>query len=432
LISGPEQEQLFDTSVPEVAGPVFTDQVYSDAELIRHLPLAPDAKPEEGGTLRLVLLEGLDPAPRIEFSPGERLSIITGDNGLGKTFLLDCAWWSLTGDWAEQQAMPRLNSKHGDPTITFEIAGKRAIEQKKRIRFDRTTQSWPEPKDRPTIPGLIIYARVDGSLAVWDPVRHSIAQRGRTEPLKFKRDEVFYGLEGRIEGLLRDWVAWQRNPDPAQFEIFKHVLRRLSPPDLGPLVPDQPTRLAGQPREVPTIRHHFGVVPVTQESAGVKRIVTLAYLLVWVWSEHRVYSNLARKVPQRNLVLLMDEVEAHLHPKWQRVVPPALLDVTNILSKEVRAQVIVATHSPLVLASCEQHFSDRTDKLYHLQLKSGNVTFRERPFVRYGRVDEWLTSDIFELTEARSSEGGTPLSRRESCWNRISRVLRRSRLLASR
>lgn len=31
---------------------------------------------------------------------GERVNLLTGDNGLGKTFLLDLIWWILTGDRA--------------------------------------------------------------------------------------------------------------------------------------------------------------------------------------------------------------------------------------------------------------------------------------------------------------------------------------------
>ena len=33
----------------------------------------------------------------VEFAP--RVNLITGDNGLGKSFLLDSAWWVLTGAW---------------------------------------------------------------------------------------------------------------------------------------------------------------------------------------------------------------------------------------------------------------------------------------------------------------------------------------------
>jgi predicted ATPase len=408
FITREEVGELFGTTEPDATQPAFTEDVYSDAELLRFLEPAPDSKPEEGGTLQFLGLDGLGPTQNLEFNPGERLSIITGDNGLGKTFLLECAWWALTGQWAEaeQQVYPRVEARRNNTAISFEIAGKR-LAQKKTIKFDWDTQSWPAPPDRPTIPGLIIYARVDGSFAVWDPARHATrSDPPRTAVLRFTRDQVLRGFEGKIEGLLRDWVTWQRNPDPTIFEVFRRVLRRLSPPDMGPLTPGDPIRLPFEPREMPTLLHRFGQVPIIHESAGVRRIVTIAYLLVWAWNEHRIYSGLAKKAPQDKMVVLIDEMEAHLHPKWQRIVLPALLDVTNILAKNVQAQIIVATHSPLVLASVETSFSDATDKLFHLHLTSnGQVTFKDINFVRYGRIDEWLTSDLFELTQPRSSEG---------------------------
>jgi hypothetical protein len=173
-----------------------------------------------------------------------------------------------------------------------------------------------------------------------------------------------------------------------------------------PLEPGEALRVPGESRAIPTLRHNYGVVPFTNESAGVKRIVTIAYLLVWAWSEHQVYSALAKKAPQEKMVVLIDEMEAHLHPKWQRVVLPALLDVATILSRTIQPQIIVSTHSPLILASVETRFSADSDKLYHLQLTgSKGVNFDEVPFIRYGKVDDWLTSDLFELRSARSREG---------------------------
>src|SRR5439155_13849070 len=152
-------------------------------------------------------------------------------------------------------------------------------------------------------------------------------QSARAGQLLFTRDQVLHGLNSRIEGLLRDWVNWQQSQEADTFNTFKQVLRRLSPPDMMPLDPGEPVRVPGESRAIPTLRHNYGVVPFTNESAGVKRIVTIAYLLVWAWSEHQIYSALAKKAPQEKMVILIDEMEAHLHPKWQRVVLPALLDV---------------------------------------------------------------------------------------------------------
>jgi hypothetical protein len=254
---------------------------------------------------------------------------------------------------------------------------------------------------------------------VWDPVRHNDAGTSSGEPpsslLLFTRDQVLNGLGDKIEGLIRDWVRWQNSRDQSTFKMFCTVLERLSPPDMSPLKPGDPLRLPGDARDIPTLVHDYALVPFTNESAGVKRIVTIAYLLVWAWNEHRVYSNLAKREPQNNIVIMIDEIEAHLHPKWQRVVLPALLDVVKVLGTEVKPQMIAATHSPLILASMESEFSDEVDKLFHLYLENSKaVRFEETTFVKHGTVDAWLTSEIFELKQARSQEGESALEQAKS------------------
>ena len=101
-ITNAEQERLFDLQIPS----------YSEADLFQIAPISwqdlrseigqpPDAPLEEGGTLAYLELKSVGPATRLVFEPAERVSLVTGDNGLGKTFLLECAWWALTGQWAE-------------------------------------------------------------------------------------------------------------------------------------------------------------------------------------------------------------------------------------------------------------------------------------------------------------------------------------------
>src|SRR5258708_11722213 len=125
-------------------------------------------------------------------------------------------------------------------------------------------------------------------------------------------------------------------------------------------------------------------------SAGIKRIVTLAYLLLWAWHEHIVNSALIREEPQRSIVLLIDEMEAHLHPFWQRIIVPAIIKVVQALSEEVSTQVILATHSPLVLASVEPLFDEDQDSLFRLHLddEENTVQLQTLPFVKRGRADQ--------------------------------------------
>ena len=49
--------------------------------------------------LKQLKLTNVGPAPGMELAFGPRLNLLTGDNGLGKSFLLDIAWWALTRRW---------------------------------------------------------------------------------------------------------------------------------------------------------------------------------------------------------------------------------------------------------------------------------------------------------------------------------------------
>ena len=56
--------------------------------------------------LQSVHLRDVGPAAEMAWELGSRLNLITGDNGLGKSFLLDVAWWALTRTWAREPVVP--------------------------------------------------------------------------------------------------------------------------------------------------------------------------------------------------------------------------------------------------------------------------------------------------------------------------------------
>jgi len=108
--------------------------------------------------------------------------------------------------------------------------------------------------------------------------------------------------------------------------------------------------------------------------------------------------------PLRRMIVIVDELEAHLHPKWQRIVLPALMSVGGLLSSDLSMQIISATHSPMILASMEAEFNAESDVLYHLFGEGPVVKLEGTPFVKYGDVSGWLTSPLFGLRHARSRE----------------------------
>ena len=333
---------------------------------------------------------------------GERLTLIAGDNGLGKSFLLDTGWWALTGTWAGRPAYPFAPGGSVQPRIEYKIQNATGQQLSGESAFDWTTHTWPQSNSPPSVAALSIYARVDGSFAIADDTRARVKTSAPKSLTLFTTREVWDGKAGEIEGLIRDWVTWQLSPDSSPFTMLSRVLEHLSPEDIGPLIPTDPIRIPGDPRRIPAIKHVYGEVPILFASAGVQRILQLAYLIIWSWQEHLLAAQQTGTQPLRKMVIVVDEVEAHLHPKWQRLVLPALMTIGKLLSEQLEIQVIAATHSPMVLASVEDDFSEESDLLVHLSLVDGLVNLETLDFYKYGDVSSWLTSPVFGLSHARS------------------------------
>ena len=361
--------------------------------------------------LEHLALTHVGPADALQLSPGPRLNLVAGDNGLGKTFLLDVAWWALTQTWPNLPALPNREAA-ALPSIRYGIRPLVGQSVRHTSKYDFAAQGWPVRQLRSPSDSLALYARVDGSFAIWDPARtkdHLLSgAAGQPASRCFTPADVWNGLESQgavlCNGLLRDWAMWQARR-PELFSALTEVLATLSPSSDEVIRPGELTRVSVEDvREVPTIELPYGTVPVTHASAGMRRILALAYLLVWAWSEHEATAKLTRREPTRRFVLLIDEVEAHLHPQWQRSLLPALLAAVEHLRGDIDVQVMASTHAPLVLASVEPVFDEARDRVFAFGLHEARVSIREVPWAKQGDVVGWLTSGIFGLEQARSRE----------------------------
>jgi predicted ATP-binding protein involved in virulence len=90
-------------------------------------------------------------------------------------------------------------------------------------------------------------------------------------------------------------------------------------------------------------------------------------------------------------IILIDEIELHLHPSWQIEI------ISQLRSTFPNCQFIVTTHSPLVISSIKD-FDD--EKLFPLQ--NGNIiNHTEAP---YGKQVQDLLRSIFDLKTVRNIE----------------------------
>lgn len=393
-----------------------------------------------------------------------RINLFTGDNGLGKTFFLDVAWWAMTRRWPAYTALPGQFREPPEISVTYTTKGLATATECS--QYVPIRESWSRTSSHSPFQGVAVYVRANGSFLLWDFERsqwreayddpetdvlsdlnkipadqwqeshfmlimsrlmpsllENVAGPGRHSVFEFSDSEVWDGIEGsrifergetvKCSGLLHDWVLWQARNDRAWQRLVR-ALRVMSPSPDELLTPGPPCRMSGGgDRDIPTLQAPGGrSEPILLASSGVRRIVSLAYLLVWAWEEHeRAAIHIGRK-PTRQVVLLVDEIEAHLHPRWQRTILRTLLEVMSDMTGEsIDVQVLATTHSPLVLASLEPHYDPERDALWKLDVVDGEVIVARDEWYRRGDANMWLTSDVFDMASSRSLEAEQAIER---------------------
>jgi len=136
-----------------------------------------------------------------------------------------------------------------------------------------------------------------------------------------------------------------------------------------------------------TVRKHDEVLDVTQLSAGEKALLTLV-------------SDLARRLSMANPrtqeprlgggIVLIDEVDLHLHPRWQRMLLPSLERTFP------NCQFIVTTHSPQVISNV------KPECIYLLERTQEGEIIARRPEASFGLDSNRILEDLMGVDERPS------------------------------
>ncbi len=391
--------------------------------------------------LKKLHLKGVGPAPEMEVEFAERLTVITGDNGLGKSFILDAVWFALTEEPFGEDILVKAPEKNEPTEEQPSISLVYAEGAKKILKFHHRGLAWASENgqsrtDFPNIGGPLIYLGTENNIAIYDPIRPANKTalcsiytpdeiRNGTPETPFNLNNINANISGvffrenriKINGYLIDLTNWLHEKQEPYTEI-QRILIILSEDVQNPLALTIARRIPNlqQPKMIPHLNTEMGEVPVTLTSAGILKILSLAYMIVNCWQEHKFAANIQGIEHSKALVLLIDEIETHLHPKWQRKILAAVLEVAKAITDDegFQVQVICTTHSPIVLTGIEPHFDPAIDKLLDLQLtpgahgEPGTVELREVDWYKRGTVGNWLTSDMFNVSE-RSPEAEAAL-----------------------
>jgi hypothetical protein len=141
------------------------------------------------------------------------------------------------------------------------------------------------------------------------------------------------------------------------------------------------------------VTKHHRSTPLADTSDGYKSTTTwMLDLMSW----HLLFSPRARADSLRGIVLL-DEIEQHLHPRWQRYI------VSRLRRSFPQIQFIATTHSSLCAAGSAD-LSDEECALYRMvfSVRDRSIVAEDIALPWGLKADQILTSEAFGLTETRN------------------------------
>lgn len=136
-----------------------------------------------------------------------------------------------------------------------------------------------------------------------------------------------------------------------------------------------------------------GEVPIEAVSQGTQSLI--GWISIMLQRLYDVYGD-SQQPRKKPALVMVDEIDAHMHPAWQRTIAPHLMKLfPNI-------QFIVTTHSPLIVGGV------KPDTVVRLRRDEANpariVADRPGLDIRRWRADQILTSPLFDLPTTLAPE----------------------------
>ena len=347
----------------------------------------------------------------MEFQP--HLNVLVGCNGAGKSTILDAI--ALMLSWAisrvqglqkKRNSISEEDIKIDEPNASIEISliddnqqvkwlvGKRRQGSSASLNFsDCALLNKYVEKIQASI--IATKGKTDIPIFVFYPVGRAVTKIS----LKPRQNQTFDLMEAYDQALIGSstfmaFFQWFReredlenesrkflshsqdfSPDP-QLEAVRSALKQFLPDFENLNVRRNPLRMEIQKRGQ--------FFTINQLSDGEKCLIAMV-------------SDIARRLAIANPIgnplegkgiVLIDEIDLHLHPKWQRMIMPQLVKVFP------HCQFIVSTHSPHVLTHVQP------DNIFLLTQTLDNITVTQ-PRASYGKTVDRILEDLMGLDTTR-------------------------------
>jgi len=378
----------------------FIDELIEQVETQRNT-ITPQDHPIVPAAITRVELRNIGPFTEAALDFSKPWTVLLGNNAAGKSTLLRAIVLALSGTDTEARDAARSLLKRGETSGSIEITV--ATPPTPTVYRSQLTL---DAQDR-----LIIKAAVAplqaGTLPVFGfPALRGVAQRGKIDitganQLLYPRvADVLPLLCGGVDQRgteLRRWILTSdlRSRDPAlppEKQARYAAMIRSFFILLDTIIPGFDIQFARCDSETYEIflKTTDGEVPLDYISQGMSSTIGWAGTLI-----QRLYeiAGESSNPEDQQAILLIDEIDSHLHPEWQQTLVP------SIKTHFPKLQVIATTHSPLVVGALEE------GEVVRVRRTSGGLTIEplQQSYQGY-RADQILTDSAFDLASARALE----------------------------
>ena len=365
---------------------------------------------ERNSRLRRAVLENIGPFDRLELEFDSGWNIFLGNNGVGKSTVLKALAVALCGADAAPWADRLIRGEATSATILLQTD----TGQTYRTTISRGLGSSPVVESIPARPmeaeGWLTLGFPPLRTGSWNTPQQGTASssvpmsddvlplvRGEADPRLDRLKSWIVDLDYQIKAelMIEGAPTWARNfdlehsPKPGLEQLLASFFSIV-----GKLTDEVKIKFLGVDPKAKRIMVDAGDGPVPLESISQGMASLISWVGVVLQRLHEVYGG--PEPAKHHALVLMDEIDAHMHPAWQQVLVPRLREIFPNL------QVIATTHSPLIVAgrSREEIFVFERDK------STGRVAV-ERPRMDFKglRADQILTSVAFGLDGASDDEG---------------------------